>query len=604
MSSSGGATAAGAAAAPGAPGVGSTVDEAIAKTLAKPVSATQHAAPPPPEGFRVLTEHSAHLLFPVDNEVFYNNAQIFNRDLSVLVARLVLARKRADDDAKLAKRAAKWEAARDAGKPLHTGHPAEGADTGSRILDALSASGMRAIRYAKELEGLSLVVANDYDASAVESIRRNVEFNGLSSSLVVAKQADAAMTMMEHRSVSTRFDLVDLDPFGSPAAFLDSAVQSVSDGGLLAVTCTDMAVLCGNHSEACFGKYGAMPLRGKHCHEFALRLVLGCLQTHAARHRRYIVPVVSCSIDFYVRLFVRVYTSPQEVKKSASKLSHVYQCVGCESHWLQPIGKVVQRSATSVKFTPATFSVPLAQAGEETNEQGGAGAAGGGGDGGSAAAEGAQGSAPVAMCCPHCEGRLHIGGPIWHPPIHDPEFLDTMATHLRDEGATRYTSCKKLTGLVAAIADEIHDAPLFHTLHGMSKTLTCTSPSMQVMRSAIINAGYRVSQSHTNPLALKTDAPSEVVWDIMRCWVQKHPVKSSGKANSGSRILARAPTLQADFRYAKGSDTPSVPRFLPNPEDNWGPKAIPGKRQRKREGHGGGKRKRAAGAQHGAGALR
>ena len=78
---------------------------AIAKTLAKPVSATQHAPGPAPAGFRVLTEHSAHLLFPVDNEVFYNNAQIFNRDLSVLVARLVLARKRADDDAKLAKRA-------------------------------------------------------------------------------------------------------------------------------------------------------------------------------------------------------------------------------------------------------------------------------------------------------------------------------------------------------------------------------------------------------------------------------------------------------------------------------------------------------------------
>eukprot|EP01052_Picozoa_sp_SAG31_P061240 SAG31_NODE_20336_length_577_cov_1.106695_2_plen_93_part_00 len=72
-----------------------------------------------------------------------------------------------------------------------------------------------------------------------------------------------------------QFDLVDLDPFGSPAEFLDSAIQAVSEGGLLAFTCTDMAVLCGNNSEACYGKYGSMPLRGKHCHEFALRLVLG-----------------------------------------------------------------------------------------------------------------------------------------------------------------------------------------------------------------------------------------------------------------------------------------------------------------------------------------
>ena len=43
--------------------------------------------------------------------------------------------------------------------------------------------------------------------------------------------------------------VVDLDPYGSPAMFLDAAVQCVTDGGLLCVTATDLAVLCGNHSE-------------------------------------------------------------------------------------------------------------------------------------------------------------------------------------------------------------------------------------------------------------------------------------------------------------------------------------------------------------------
>jgi tRNA (guanine26-N2/guanine27-N2)-dimethyltransferase len=51
--------------------------------------------------------------------------------------------------------------------------------------------------------------------------------------------------MYNHRSLEDRFDVVDLDPYGSPAVFLDGAVQSVKDGGLLLVTCTDMAVLCG-----------------------------------------------------------------------------------------------------------------------------------------------------------------------------------------------------------------------------------------------------------------------------------------------------------------------------------------------------------------------
>lgn len=45
------------------------------------------------------------------------------------------------------------------------------------------------------------------------------------------------------------FDVVDLDPYGTPAMFLDSAMQSVKDGGLMLVTATDMAVLCGNNKE-------------------------------------------------------------------------------------------------------------------------------------------------------------------------------------------------------------------------------------------------------------------------------------------------------------------------------------------------------------------
>ena len=81
------------------------------------------------------------------------------------------------------------------------------------------------------------------------------------------------------------------DPYGSPTQFLDSAVQCVADGGLLCVTCTDMAVLCGNASETCYSKSGAVSLRGKNCHEMALRIVLQCIESHANRYGRYIVSI-------------------------------------------------------------------------------------------------------------------------------------------------------------------------------------------------------------------------------------------------------------------------------------------------------------------------
>ena len=41
-----------------------------------------------------------------------------------------------------------------------------------------------------------------------------------------------SMLMYEHREpFSRRFDVIDLDPYGSPSQFLDSAVQAVKDGG-------------------------------------------------------------------------------------------------------------------------------------------------------------------------------------------------------------------------------------------------------------------------------------------------------------------------------------------------------------------------------------
>ena len=52
-------------------------------------------------------------------------------------------------------------------------------DGGLRILDALSASGLRAIRFALEVPNVELVVANDFSEQAFDSIKQNVRLNGV-----------------------------------------------------------------------------------------------------------------------------------------------------------------------------------------------------------------------------------------------------------------------------------------------------------------------------------------------------------------------------------------------------------------------------------------
>eukprot|EP00897_Mesotaenium_endlicherianum_P008110 jgi/Mesen1/7327/ME000376S06488 len=571
---------------------------------------------PAPEGFSVLKEGEARIL-QHGNDVFYNKAQIVNRDLSIAALRLFVEKRQAELLANKGKRQHKKgpanrkdhgpqaasNAGEVAGEPNSSNGPdataeaeetqegrepdtapatglgtetepignaagstsggdkqgageAAGADTKQgagggavgqpgaaarplQVLEALAASGLRAIRYAKEIDGLGKIVALDNDKLAVEACHRNVEFNGPAAAAVSPEEADARVYMLTHEK---QFDAVDLDPYGSPSVFLDSAVQSVADGGLLMCTATDMAVLCGNNAEVCYSKYGAYALRGKYCHEMALRILLASIESHANKYKRHIVPLVSLSIDFYVRVFVRVYTSANAVKETPSKLAYVFQCASCDSFHLQPVGRIAQKN-NHTRYMPATGPT-------------------------------------VKQACDDCGKHYNLGGPIWAAPIHDPAWVHDMLARVRAASKT-YPAYDKIHSILTGVSEELVDVPLYLSLHSLSATLKCTPPSAMLFRSAVVNAGYRISGSHANPLALKTDAPMHVVWDIMRCWVQSHPVKAHAPDSAGFALLAKEPALKANFTRASGAvsraQATGVARFLPNPEQYWGPKPRAGR---------------------------
>ncbi|KAL0424519.1 UNVERIFIED_CONTAM: putative tRNA (guanine(26)-N(2))-dimethyltransferase 2 [Sesamum radiatum] len=335
------------------------------------------APPSDVSAFTVIREGEAEILMHPGNEVFYNKSQVNNRDMSIAVLRTFISKRKQEHEAMVSRRktngpkvadesAVKQEAdvesARSNGRlngecevsdEIFQDEPCSVSDDKQdrkgpkelkppRVLEALSASGLRSIRYAREVDGIGQVVALDNTKASVEACRRNIKFNGsMACSKVESQLADARVYMLTHPK---EFDVVDLDPYGTPSTFLDSAVQSVVDGGILMCTATDMAVLCGANGEVCYSKYGAYPLRGKYCHEMALRIVLACIESHANRYRRYIVPVLSVQMDFYVRVFVRIYTSASAMKNTPLKLSYVYQCTGCDSFHLQPLGRTVSKA--------------------------------------------------------------------------------------------------------------------------------------------------------------------------------------------------------------------------------------------------------------------
>ncbi|KAI9189906.1 RNA methyltransferase tRNA(m5U54)methyltransferase [Blastocladiella emersonii ATCC 22665] len=488
------------------------------------------------QAFATITEGQATILFPTNNEVFYNPVQQFNRDMSIAAIRTWRDLVSQEKWAKALKKEGRTvEEATAAGETAPVFKP--------KILEALAASGLRSVRYAKEIPDLDHILCNDLDAEAVASIKRNVEYNGLSEELVRPNLGDAKIVMYQHLPPQLNYHVVDLDPYGSATPFIDAGVQSVSDGGLMLITCTDLQVLAGtNFTETCFTKYGGMTLKADFCHEMALRLVLNLVTQTAAKHRRYVEPLMSCSIDFYVRIFVRVHASPIDVKKTASRTSLVYLCQGCKDFTHQPLGKV---SEDGKKFMFATH-----KAGGE---------------------------------CSQCGRQFHIGGPIYNGPLHNKAFVRSMLEHVK-ANKTSYGTSTRMEGMLTVIGEEI-DAPLYYSLRSLTTGVHSNSIGLKEIGSALVNAGFEFSISHANPTSVKTSAPSHVVWDIMRAHVKKDAkAKEQPEGSVARAIRDKAMTITPDFTYNKAANPPSrkikLVRFQENPEKNWGPKARAGKKRK------------------------
>ncbi|KXZ45265.1 hypothetical protein GPECTOR_56g361 [Gonium pectorale] len=562
-----------------------------------------------PEGYKVLQEGRAKIL-QKGNDVFYNEAQVTNRDLSVAALKLFLRRREAERANRGAGGAGKGggkkgkkekgapqqqqqqqqqqeqakeeelqqgegapgaeeaagaaaaaaaasqdtdagpQGAADSGAAAPGGPSAPRATSGSRqparprLLEGLAATGLRSIRYALEVSELGSIDANDLDPGAAVAMRRNIDLNGGAAAAKIRPVcADARMTMLQNPGA---YDIVDLDPYGTPGFLLDSAVQAVADGGLLMVTATDMSNLCGNNSTACFANYGSYPVHRPYCHEMALRIVLACIETHAARYKRHVEPLLCLSIDFYVRLFLRVRVSPAAVKDTSTRLAHLWQSSGCDSFWLQPVGqKRVQNGSN--KHLPG------------------------------------NGPPMESVRCPETGSGYLMGGPIWSGPLHDQAFVQELLTEFDEGGTARYAQAVKVRGYLLSAAAELPDVPLYYNLHDIMQRVRATPPKTDVFRSALVHAGYRVSGSHACPLAIKTDAPPSVVWDVVRCWVRKNGVSAAAVRDPESysaKLLAKEPSIEANFALVSSAITrrkeDKAPRFVQNPA-YWGPKSRHGR---------------------------
>ncbi|MEF8847824.1 MAG: tRNA (guanine(10)-N(2))-dimethyltransferase [Candidatus Thermoplasmatota archaeon] len=181
------------------------------------------------------------------------------------------------------------------------------------FIDGLAASGIRGIRIANEVHGDFTVTINDWDKKSYLLIKKNIK--KINNGRIISSNKNLNTILSEKK-----YDYIDIDPFGSPIYFIDSAFRSIKNNGIIACTATDTAPLCGVYAKVCLRRYNARPFHSPIMHEIGLRILLGCIAKNAARYDKTISPIASIYSDHYFRVYFSIKESKKMTNENLKKI--------------------------------------------------------------------------------------------------------------------------------------------------------------------------------------------------------------------------------------------------------------------------------------------
>jgi tRNA (guanine26-N2/guanine27-N2)-dimethyltransferase len=319
------------------------------------------------------------------------------------------------------------------------------------ICEPLTGTGIRSVRFATEIHGVKKIVASDINQRSAELAAYNISLNGLQEKVTV-KHQDANRLLSDHGAPKMRFDIIDIDPFGTPVPYLDSAIRALRNKGLLAATATDMAPLCGVHAKACLRKYGGKPLRTEYCQELAVRFLAGCIATLAAKHGIGTHVLFSHCSDHYIRVYTEIGYGAQKADESVKNLGYILHCFSC--------------------LHRETAEKPFAKTLEK---------------------------------CPECGAPMEYAGPLWLGKIFDQQFCELMQ---KENAHTAFKNNAKIAKLLSLAKDEANAPVTYHVLDRVSQKLGLPVPSVTAFFQALRNSGYQAIPTHFNSRGVRTNAPA------------------------------------------------------------------------------------------------
>jgi tRNA (guanine26-N2/guanine27-N2)-dimethyltransferase len=307
----------------------------------------------------------------------------------------------------------------------------------AKLLDCTAASGVRGIRYALEA-GIKDATLLDINPEAAKAARANVKRNGLRLKVVNKSIQEFANTLED------AFDVIDLDPFGTPVPYVHDLLKLCKDGTLFMITATDTATLCGAEEKACIKLYGSKPVHNELCHEAGVRTLLNYVARAAAQFNFGIEPALSIADMHYMRVFVFLRRGADRAVQSVRSTGFGTSCHNCRG------------------FTVAKGLVPVVEA-----------------------------------KCGNCGKDNTLFGPLWLGALQDKAVVTGMIRQGKGYSA-------EAIRLLEAVNGEL-ETPFFYDLSKITEHLgTGSVPREKVV--GLLSKKHRVSRTHFCPNCIKTDA--------------------------------------------------------------------------------------------------
>ena len=320
------------------------------------------------------------------------------------------------------------------------------------FLDALAGTGARGVRIAKEASDGVEVTLVEFNLTSLAIARKNAKRNGVDSRCEMVHEESNAYLHSRFGRLE-RFDAVDVDPFGTPAPYIQGALTAADDGALVSITATDTATLCGVYPTVALRRYGARVVKSEFAHEAAIRVLLGFCARFGGVVDTGIEPVAAHSTLHYLRVYLRVARGAGKSDRSLKGVGYVASCVACHEDAVTP------------EYTPA---------------------------------------------CPACGGKARCIGPQWVGKLVDEKVVAEAEEHCSRMG------WRGAAEAMAALDGVDRFPPFGYSLEAITSREKVSSVRFQRVVELLRSSGWSAIRQPFGSSGLKTDAPYREVLAAVR----------------------------------------------------------------------------------------